>query len=63
MSDYKLNLKCHSCNSKITPKNRCVWLGIPTYCTKCFERIRNYTGENRWKGIQYYERTGEQYPK
>jgi len=60
----KLKLECYSCKSKITPTNPCVWLGIPTYCTKCFKRIRsNYTDSNRWKGLMYYDRTGEEYPK
>jgi hypothetical protein len=35
-SSSSLNLKCHSCGSKITPENPCVWLGKPTYCVLCW---------------------------
>lgn len=58
------NLKCHSCDSKITPENPCPWFGtpirLPSYCIPCFDRIIK---EKRWKGVRYYYETGEECPK
>ena len=60
--EYKLltSLKCHSCGSTASPDNPVMWWGIPTYCKPCYERI---VAEGRWKGLQHYDRTGEEYPK
>jgi hypothetical protein len=54
-----LNLKCYSCHSKISPENPCSWLGLKTYCMPCW----NNRIKPQWKGMQYYDRTGEDYPK
>jgi len=55
-----LNLICHSCGKECSPENPCTWIGIPTYHTPCFARIRK---EGRWNGMEYYKKVWREYPK
>jgi hypothetical protein len=57
---WKDNFKCHSCGKSCSIDNPCMWIGLPTYCKTCYDRICE---EDRWRGLEYYRETGEDYPK